>query len=47
MEQEDTLHKGTSTHTEHDVSDDEASSTPWNGNAADDTSNAPTGPATV
>ena len=48
MGQEDTLHKGTLTHTKHDdVSDDEVSSTPWDVNAADDMSNALTCPVTV
>ena len=47
MEEEDTLHKGTSTHTEHDnVSDDEVGGTPWDGNAADYMSNASTCPVT-
>ena len=47
MEQEDTLHKGSSTHNEHyDVSDDEVSNTPWDGNAADYMSNVSTGPVT-
>ena len=47
MEQEKTLHKGSLTLTKHDsVSDDELSSNTWDGNAADDMSNAPTGPVT-
>ena len=45
MEQEDNLHKGSLTHTEHDdVSDDRVSGTMWDGNVDDDTNNAPTGP---
>ena len=44
MEQEGTLYKGLSTNTKHDdVSNCEVSSTPWDGNDADDTSNAATG----
>ena len=47
MKQKDTLQKGSSVHTEHDdVSYDDVSSTPWDGNAEDDISNAPTGPVT-
>ena len=39
MEQEDTLHTGFLTQTEcNDFSDYEVSSTPWNGNIADDMS---------
>ena len=45
MEEEGTLCKGSLIHTAHDdVSTDEVSSDPWDGNAADDLSNAPTGP---
>ena len=45
MEQDDTLCKGTLTHTEHDnVSNDEVNSTQLDGNAADDMSSVPTGP---
>ena len=47
MEQEDTLCKGSLTHAEHDdVSDDEVSSTPWDGHAADNINNAATGAVT-
>ena len=47
LEQKDTLHKGSVTHTEHDNgSDDDVSSTPWDGNSDDDMSNAPTGSVT-
>ena len=47
MEQEYTLYKGFLMHTEHDdVSNDEFSSNPWNGNAVDDASNASTVPVT-
>ena len=45
MEQEDNLHKRSSTHTEHeDVSDVEVSGTLGDGNAMADEINAPTGP---
>ena len=43
MECEDTLYKGSVTQTEHD---DEISSTPWDGNAAEYMSNASAGPVT-
>ena len=47
MEQEDTLYKVSLAHTEHDViSDDEVSSTPWDGNAVDGISNVPIGSVT-
>ena len=36
----------TLTHTEHDISDGEVNSPPWDGNASHDMSNAPTGPVT-
>ena len=47
MEQEDSLPKRSSTHTEHEyVSEDEISGTSWDGNAKNDESNVPTGPVT-
>ena len=47
MEKEDTLCKRTLTLSKHDdVSDDELSSTPLDGNAADNMSNAPAGSVT-
>ena len=47
MEEEDTLYKGSLTHIEDaDVSDNNVSSTPWDGNDADTVSNASTGPIT-